>query len=53
MNEARFACSQVKVAIVNIFTIMKSLLFHNLLNDKYLVGAYYLILFEVYAFALA
>lgn len=44
---------KMNVAIVNIFTIMKGLFFHNLLNDKYLVGAYYLILFEVYAFAFA
>lgn len=53
MNVARFVSLLMKVAIVNIFTIMKGLFFHNLLNNQYLVGAYCLILFEVYAFALA
>lgn len=37
----------MKVAIVNIFTIIKTNLFriNNSLNNKYLVDSYYLILF--------
>ena len=46
MSVARFVALAMKVAITNIFTIIKCSLstFNNSLNNKYLVDSYYLIL---------
>ncbi|MBQ8535590.1 MAG: hypothetical protein IJ463_07910 [Bacilli bacterium] len=51
---ARFVAYAMKVAITNIFTIIKCSLsaFNNSLNNKYLVDSYYLILFKANVFTL-
>ena len=54
MSVARFVAYAMKVAITNIFTIIKCSLsmFNNSLNNKYLVDSYYLILFVANVFTL-
>ena len=55
MSVARFVALAMKVAITNIFTIIKCSLsaFNNSLNNKYLADSYYLILFIAFAFDLS
>ena len=55
MSVARFVALAMKVAITNIFIIIKCSLstFNNSLNNKYLVDSYYLILFIAFAFDLS
>ena len=55
MSVARFVASAMKVAITNIFIIIKCSLsiFNNSLNNKYLVDSYYLILFVAFAFTIS
>ena len=55
MSVARFVALAMKVAITNIFTIIKTNLFriNNSLNNKYLVDGYYLILFVAFAFTIS
>jgi membrane protease YdiL (CAAX protease family) len=55
MSVARFVALAMKVAITNIFTIIKCSLstFNNSLNNKYLVDSYYLILFVAFAFTIS
>ena len=56
MSVARFVALAMKVAITNIFTIIKcslSTFVNNSLNNKYLVDSYYLILFVAFAFTIS
>ena len=55
MSVARFVALAMKVAITNIFIFFFCILstFNNLLNNKYLVDSYYLILFVAFAFTIS